>query len=434
MRSTVLWALADCNNFYASCERLFRPDLANCPVVVLSNNDGCIVARSNEAKALGIPAGAPEFQVRDLLKKYGVAVFSSNYALYGDISARVMRVLAAETPALGPHSFEPYSIDEAFLPLNPGWSSAQSAEWALALRAKVLRWTGIAVSIGIGPSRTLAKLAGSQAKKAGGVFVWPREGGEALLAATPVGGVWGIGRRSVPRLAACGIFTAEDLRRADSGLVRRVLSITGVRTGLELNGQSCLDGFTLPVARHSLVSSRSFGRKITEKAHLAEALAHHAARAAERLRREGLVAGRLVATLRTSRHGPGKRYKGEAECVLSPPTSVTGELVRATVSALERVHVPGLPYAKAGIVLYDLAEETTRQLTLFEPEKEADARSHKLMETLDSINRRYGRGCVRHAAEGIGAAPWRMMQAHRSPRATTCWEELPVVRLSAAGT
>jgi DNA polymerase V len=425
-RSTpTLWALVDCNNFYASCERLFRPDLIGKPVVVLSNNDGCIVARSNEAKTLGIGMGEPEFKVRDLLKRHKVAVFSSNYALYGDISARVMLTMESLAPVV-----EQYSIDEAFVPLA-GSLAANADELALTLRKRVRKWTGIVVSVGVGSTRTLAKLAAEIAKKGGGVC--RLDAGSAVteqaLADTPAGDIWGVGRRSAEKLRLRGILTAGDLRDADGGMVKKLLSVTGLHTVLELRGVPCVDQSEAPVPRKTLVSSRSFGQKVTDKEPLAEALAMHATLAGERLRRNKLEAGGIAVHIRTARHGQGPMYDQTTEVALSFPTASTRELIRATREGLDVVFRSGYSYAKAGIMLFDLAPCGARQGNLMEwAAPDADRRRDKqLMSALDAVNQRYGRGILRFGAEGGKEAPWHNRRDRRSPRWTTAWEELPVV-------
>ena len=297
-----LWALVDCNNFYASCEKLFRPDLADRPVVVLSNNDGCIVSRSAEAKALGIPMGAPEFKLRSQLRALNVAVFSSNYALYGDISARVVDILEQCCAQV-----EPYSIDESFLRLEAP-HRANLPEFCRDVRQRIQRWTGITVSVGVGATRTLAKIATHVAKKHpsyGGVFSLARQERDIdrVLAGTPVEDVWGVGRRQARRLWAEGICTALHMKNADDIMLRRLLTVTGWRTALELRGVPCLGNDTAPVARKTLMSTRSFAQRIHDKAMLAQALSTFAVRAATRLRREGLVASGLGVHIRTARFG-----------------------------------------------------------------------------------------------------------------------------------
>lgn len=418
-----LWALMDCNNFYASCERLFRPDLEGRPLVVLSNNDGCVVARSEEAKALGIGMGEPEFRVRGLLKRHGVAVFSSNYALYGDLSARVMRVAEGMVPHV-----ETYSIDEAFLRLPPVLA-VQGVELAQDLRRTVRRWTGIPVSMGLGPTRTLAKLATGFAKRHGGVFCWPEdpEAARRLLELTPVNEVWGIGRRQTARLNARGVSTALGLRDLDDLWLRRQLTVTGWRTAMELRGLPCLDEHSAPPPRHTLVCSRSFGGAVTQKAHLAEALTAFASRAAERLRREGLVAGGLLVQARTARHNrDGVYHEISMHQPLRVPSADSVVLIRAALDGLDRMFDSGFIYAKAGIVLHDLALARTRQGSLFLLDQaEAEAASARRMAALDAVNGRFGRHTLYYASEGRDAdAPWRMRQRHCSPRRTTCWKEL----------
>jgi DNA polymerase V len=425
--SPALWALVDCNNFYASCERLFRPDLIGKPVVVLSNNDGCIVARSNEAKALGIAMGEPEFRVRELLKRHNVAVFSSNFALYGDISSRVMRTLESLAPEI-----EQYSIDEAFIPLA-GPLSASADELAMKLRARVRKWTGIVVSVGLGTTRTLAKLASETAKRNDGVC--RLDAGmyetERMLDVTGTGEIWGIGRKSAEKLRLVGIHTARQFRDADCEMIKKLLTVAGLKTMMELRGFSCIENEEIPASRRTLISSRSFGRRVTEKEHLAEALAMHAALAGERLRKGKLLAGGLAAHIRTSRYGRGPFYDRAFEVRLRRPTSSTREFIRAAVSRLDDIFRPGYSYAKAGIMLFDLVHENSEPLSLLELATEAalPGRDKKLMKTLDAINRRFGRGTLRFAAEGVPDAGWRMRQTGRSRRWTTNWDDLPFARV-----
>lgn len=439
-RSRPLWALVDCNNFYAACERLFRPDLASRPVVVLSNNDGCIVARSPEARALGIPMGAPAFTWRAFLQQHGVAVFSSNYALYGDISARIMRILEQHCPQV-----EPYSIDEAFVRLE-GAQALQALEVARHLRETIVRWTGISVSIGVAPTRTLAKIANHIGKKrADGLAFLANDahlpgqdaaqatlcfGTDDVLARLPVTEVWGIGRRQARTLWAAGITTAAALRDADDQWLRRTLTVTGWRTALELRGLPCLAVDNAPTPRHSLVSSRSFARPVTRAEALREAVACFTARAAERLRRAGLVAGGIAVHIRTSRHaGPGNFYGPTAQMSLPEATSDTLALQRAAQAGLERLFRPGHAYAKAGVMLYALEAAAGRQASLLRalPPQE-EARRAALMRTLDAVNKKFGRDCLIFGAQGLGEADWHMRQEHRSPRMTTRWDELPLVR------
>lgn len=418
-----LWALVDCNNFFASCERLFRPDLEGRPIVVLSNNDGCVVARSNEAKALGLQMGVAEFKIRDMLKKHNVVVFSSNYQLYGDISHRVMATLETIVPYV-----ETYSIDEAFLPLDHTLSR-NANEIARKIRERIRGWTGIPVSIGIGQSKTLAKIANKLAKKGTGVFNFTDQTDpESILKNIPVVDIWGIGKRQAAKLHAAGITSALALRNANEDRIRKLLSVTGWRTLMELRGIPCIEEDNAPSSRKTLIRSRSFGTKISEKNMLAEALACFAARAGERLRSENLIAGGLEVHLRTSSFATEPYPHDSIQMPLVPATSNTSELIKTAHKGLERIFKSGSAYAKAGVMLYALEEKTNAQASLFtigpEREKEHDA----LMAALDKINRRYGNHALRYVAEGVGASPWHMRQERRSPRATTKWKELVLAK------
>ncbi len=448
-----LWGLMDCNNFYASCERLFRPDLQGRPIVVLSNNDGCIVARSAEAKALGIPMGEPEFKARAFLRRHNVAVFSSNYALYGDISQRVMQV----TQDIVPH-MEQYSIDEAFLQFTAALQ-CQGAQAAQLLRERVLQWTGIAVSVGLGSTRTLAKLANHLAKKGQktgqnlgqntglGVYAFPQgeAAQDALLAEIAVGDIWGIGRRQAAKLQSFGIYHAKALRDMPDAWLQKHLTVTGLRTALELRGISCIDVDTAPTPRHTLVSSRSFGEKVYAKDHLAEALTTFTVNAAQRLRREGLLAGGISVHIRASKHCASKQggvgeapYNVTLPLTFAEPTDDSTLMVRKALQGLDALFKDGVAYAKAGVMLYDLGAALHRQGSLLRSAvQEGDAkRSKQLMQALDGINARYGKHTLHYAAQGLGKgveaaaqdaqpAPWRMRQKFRSPKFTTTWEDLP---------
>ncbi len=437
-----LWGLMDCNNFYASCERLFRPDLHGRPIVVLSNNDGCIVARSAEAKALGIPMGEPEFKARAFLRRHNVAVFSSNYALYGDISQRVMSVTQGVVPYM-----EQYSIDEAFLRFN-GALQSQGMEAAQLLRRRVLQWTGIAVSVGLGPTRTLAKLANHLAKKGQntgqGVFAFPQgqAAQDGLLAEIAVGDIWGIGRRQAAKLQSFGIYHAKALRDMPDAWLQKNLTVTGLRTAFELRGISCIDVETSPTPRHTLVSSRSFGEKVYAKEHLAEALTTFTVNAAERLRREGLLAGGISVHIRASKH---RCCAGEVPYNVTLPltfveaTDDSTIMVRAALRALDTLFKEGVIYAKAGVMLYDLNTASQQQgnlLHMSAQQEESRKRGKKLMQALDGINARYGKHTLQYAGQGVGKgveaavqdaqpAPWRMRQKYRSPKFTTVWKDLP---------
>ncbi len=419
-----LWALVDCNNFYASCERLFRPDLADRPVVVLSNNDGCIVARSREARVLGIPMGMPEFKARHLLQQHDVAVFSSNYALYGDISARVMAALEHVCPQV-----EQYSIDEAFLRLD-GALIPNLAEMAHTLRETVRQWTGITVSVGIAPTRTLAKLANHLAKQSSGVSILTgcEPDFEDVLRAFPVRDVWGVGSRHAQKFYGVGINSAWELRQASDIWLRKNLTVTGWKTAMELRGTPCIDEDERHI-RRTLVSSRSFGKCVHDLSALEQAVSTFTVRAAERLRRHKLVAGGIIVHIRTSRHDVRCPRDVTGQKTLFPATADTVAMLHAARSVLAALYREGPAYAKAGITLYDLCPEGNRQGNLFAaPADRAQSRSHSLMGALDRINAKFGRGAVCFGAEGPQSADWHLRQEHRSPRATTNWDELAVAR------
>ena len=413
-------ALVDCASFYVSCERVFAPSLRGVPVVVLSNNDGCVIARSEEAKALGIAMGAPYFQIREKLEREGVRVFSSNYALYGDMSRRVMAVLRSFSPHV-----EVYSIDEAFLEL-PRASEEELRSEALRIRERVGRWTGIPVRVGVGPTKTLAKLASERAKAVPEqvLALMRPEHIEAVLEETPVEEVWGIGRRHAARLEALGVRTARQLRDLPDRWVRRHLSVTGLRTVWELRGISCLPLELAAPPRRTLVRSRSFGRAVTDLMELREAVTMHASRAAEKLRALGLAAGALVVFVSTGAYGQGPHYSGSQLVGLPLPSNDMRMLARAAWDGLRRVYRADCAYRKAGVLLLDLVPAGGVQGDLFAA---LDERSRSLMRAVDALNRRWGGETIRLASAGF-ARPWEMRQQRRSPRYTTSWAELPVVR------
>ncbi len=423
----------DCNNFYASCERIFRPDLLNRPIVVLSNNDGCIVARSAEAKALGIPMGAVEFKYRDMLKQHNVEVFSSNYALYGDISQRVMQVAESVTPYV-----EQYSIDEAFLPLTKALE-VQAHCVAKTLRQRVSQWTCINVSIGIGPTKTLAKLANFIAKKQNGIFIYPtdKQAQDALLNSIAVHEVWGIGRRHAAKLRSFGVYTAKDLRDKDNLWLKQQLTVTGLNTAMELRGMPCINH--AHDIRHTLVSSRSFGERVYEKEHLNQALCTFTARAAQRLRREELLTKGIAVHICSSKHQPcrqqssdqqGQEYYNKTKYISFPyPTSNTQVLIQAVNRALQASFKEGVAYAKAGVMLYDICSSHSYQgsLLIFAEQELSHKRNQKLMATIDAIHLRFGRKSLQFASQGLDSkAPWHMRQKHLSPKFTSDWNQLPI--------
>ena len=388
-------------------------------MVVLSNNDCCLVSMTSEAKALGLKGGAPFFQAADRLKKAGAAVFSSNYTLYADLSRRVMATMASLIPEI-----EQYSIDEAFLPFSPALA-AQAEEVGWRLHDRVSQWTGIPVRVGIGPTKTLAKLANRWAKKISRVLRVELGSAqlEDILERTPVGDIWGVGRRLSAKLEKHGISKASQLRDMDDKTAHKFLNILGRRTILELRGNQCLEE-EAPAARKTLYNSRSFGRPVTAKEELKEALSYHCSIAGERLRAEDLAAGGLSIYLSTSWNIEDSFQTG-ATINFGRPTDDTLDFIRAANQALEQCFRPGPQYMKAGVLLLDLATKGQRE-NLFEPPPDSAPRN--LMGALDEINAKYGRGMARFAALGEPDASWHMKRNMKSGRLTTSWEELPSVK------
>lgn len=413
-------ALVDCNNFYVSCERVFDPSLARVPVAVLSNNDGCVVARSAEVKALGVKMGTPEFQIRDLVRKHGVRCFSSNYTLYGDMSGRVMETLGRHVPTM-----EVYSIDEAFLDLD---GIAEPEAFARSLRDTVRQWTGIPTAVGIAATKTLAKAAnraGKQDPATGGVLdltSLSRSRVDEVLESVAVEDVWGVGFAHGPRLRAAGITTARHLRDADSRWIRARMGVCGHRTVLELRGESCLPLELVPPARKGVTSSRSFGEPVTCKRAMAEAVATYVGRAAEKLRRHGLAANVLTVFMHTNPFRPEERqYSNGCTLPLPCPTNDTAELIGYTALAVDRLFKDGFRYKKAGVMLTELATAAAAQAGLFD---EVDRpRRQKLMQVMDELNRQMGSGTVFFAAQGV-RQEWRMQRRRLSPCYTTRWPDL----------
>ena len=428
-----MFALVDCNNFYVSCERVFQPDLHAVPVVVLSNNDGCIISRSAEAKALGFQMGEPLFQARDRIRQHGVRVLSSNYALYGDMSGRVMRYLASAAPEV-----EIYSIDEAFLSLHGLETHFGPLDaFARTLRHEVRLRTHIPTCVGIAPTKTLAKLANRLAKKTpaldGICYLRTPADRHHALTQTPVADVWGIGRQHVLKLHPLGIATAADLAQCSDAFARRHLGgVVGARLVRELQGHACHhlapgeDG-TRP--RQSIACTRTFGRPLTELADVRGAVAAFASRAAEKLRAQGAAAHVLTVFLSQNRFGPAPPpHTRTAQLTLPIATSSTPELVHAAAALLQRLWQPGTRYHKAGVLLDAFESAAQPQLSLFEKAPEvARPQSAALMQRLDQLNARFGRATVQVAAALPAPhqpAPWLGQAQHRTPARTTSWDEL----------
>lgn len=413
-------ALVDANNFYVSCERLFRPDLRDKPVVVLSNNDGCIVSRSNEAKALGIRMAEPAFKVKDLLADHHVAVFSSNYALYGDLSQRMFGILKDFSPVA-----EYYSIDEAFLELQAE-DEAGLERLGRAIRARLGRDIGIPVSVGIASTKTLAKLAAHHAKqsaKTRGVLNLTNSPYQDLaLARTPVVEVWGLGRKLSAKLLGYGYENALKLRQGSDDQLRRLLNIVGMRTVYELRGQPCFPLAHGRPPRKMVMVSRSFGEPIYELEDLAAAVSYHTIRAGEKLRRSGQVAGLLSVYIRTNRfRAAEEHYAGEITLPLSPKTDATPELLARALEGLRLIYGPGRRYHKAGVMLADLSAAAALPLRLWG--NESYERARRLMRAIDEVNTRFGRDAVQFGVTEKEAR-WQMRTERRSPHYTSRWEEL----------
>ncbi|HEY9679387.1 MAG TPA: Y-family DNA polymerase [Drouetiella sp.] len=415
------FALVDCNNFYASCERVFNPKLQNKPVVILSNNDGCVVARSNEAKELGIKMGIPYFKIKPLVKQHGVNVLSSNYPLYGDMSARVMRVIGEFAPTQ-----EVYSIDESFLHMT---GMRDLDEVGREIRTRVKQWLGLPVCVGIAPSKTLAKLCNATAKsysKLDGVLDYnslSNDRQSRLLQTFDVGDVWGIGRKLTEKLNLLGVKTAYDLRERDPEEMSRRFSVVMKRTITELRGISCIDMENIEEARKQILSSRSFGKAVTELYELEEAVTMYTSRAAEKLRGDGSLATEVNVMVRTSPYIT-ESYTDSATVRVPNPTDNTMTLIKCALEALHRIYKEGVVYQKAGVTLSNLIPKEGMQLSLFRSEVE-DTKSERMMNVLDETNQKYGRGALFIAGEGVSKA-WKIKAEFKTPSYTTSWDDLAI--------
>ena len=421
--SRPIFALVDVNAFYCSCERIFRPELRQRPVVVLSNSDGCIVARTNEAKALGLKMGDPYFKVRGFLEQNGVAVFSSNYTLYGELSHRVGVAIASLVP-----EWERYSIDELFCRFDG--LPEPIIDVGRAIQARVLQWTALPVGVGIGHTKTLAKAAQHASKvwreKTGGVVdLRKQEAVEWLLRRMPVDEVWGIGRRMRDNLASDGISTAWELSQADARAMGRKYSVVLERTIRELAGESCMDLEQTAPAKQSICSSKMFGKRVHTLRELQEALATYIHRAAEKLRMQRSLCGALRIGIQTSFHGDGPKYANAATCIPAFPTDDVRQLTKYALQAAAEIYRPGFAYSKAEVLLMDLRKRGEYTQDLFSPSQ--PERSDALMATMDKINRRWGHDCLRTAAVPL-TPDWGMRRALLSPSYMTSWDQLWTVQ------
>ncbi|WP_313645677.1 Y-family DNA polymerase [Pseudomonas sp.] len=423
MRNEPVFALIDCNSFYASCERVFRPDLAKTPIVVLSNNDGCVIARSYDAKPY-VKMGEPYFQARDKLRRHGVVAFSSNYALYGDMSERVMSLIESMVPAT-----EVYSIDECFADLSG--IQGDLTQFGRQVRAKIFQCTGIPVGVGIATTKTLAKLANHTAKRllaqTGGVVdITEPFKRDWVLRNTEVKEVWGVGRRMTAHLEAMGIHTAMDLAKADAWTLREKFSVVIEKTARELAGTSCLELDEAEPPKQEICCSRMFGRRLSELAPIKQAVATYVGRAAEKLRAQGSVCKRMRISIRTGMLNPDEVHHAQGALVELPyPTCDTLLMTRLATDAVSRIFRPGMRYSKAEVLLMDLRQPGEFSQDLFALEQSPDCA--RLMQVMDDINQRWGRGTLRTAS--VPAAPdWAMRRELLSQSYTTRLDQLWTVK------
>lgn len=414
-----MFGLVDCNNFYASCERVFNPSLNGKPIVVLSNNDGCVIARSNEAKALGIKMGVPAYQIKDLVKKHDVAVFSSNYVLYGDMSGRVMSMLAELAPEI-----EVYSIDEAFLNLE-GIQDLQTVGSKIV--RQVTRGTGIPVSAGIASTKTLAKVANKFAKKYPAYnrlcIIDTEEKREKALKLFEIGDVWGIGRRQAAKLEKQGVKTAYDFTQLPGSWVRKNMTVTGERTWKELRGISCIDMETAPPAKKQICTSRSFGKMVEDIDTMSEAIATHASTCAKKLRQQKSYAMSLLVFIHTNNFREDlPQYWKNTIIKLPVPTSDTLEIVHYALEGLKSIFMPGYQYKKAGVIITEIV--TSAQLGLFDTVDRE--KREKLMQAIDKVNGEH-RHLVKLAVQGNGK-DWKLKQEQLSKRYTTDINEVLTIK------
>ena len=410
-----MYLLFDCNNFFARCEQVFRPDWRQRPLVVLSNNDGCVISRSPEAKKMGVAMGEPYFKCRERLEQVGGVVCSSNFALYGDLSDRIMQILEESLPEV-----HQYSIDEAFASVG----SSEHCDWVAEcrkIRNKIRRWTGITVSVGIAPTKTLAKLANERAKKHsahGGVLQLTADCGD-VLHKTPIEDIWGVGRKLAPLLHGMGIRTAAGLASAPLGLLRQKFGVHGERLALELRGISCLEDESVS-SRSQIMVSRSLKEGIEDAHLLREALCGFVEKAARNLRKEGLMASQVHVVLRTSRYAESSvLYAAQQGCLLPHPTDDTRVFTRAATALLEELYRPGYPYRKIGVLLADLQEADSVQPTFDHP----NVAPNPLMQVLDKLQQAGHR--IQFANKSTEPL-WRCSKS--SPCYTTRWEDIPEAR------
>jgi len=424
MKKKDIFALIDCNNFYVSCERVFQPSLRNKPVGVLSNNDGCIVALSDELKKLNIPRGTPGFKIKHLLKKYDIKLFSSNYALYADMSARVMEILYQFTPDV-----EIYSIDEAFLSLV-GFEHLNLTDYGKKIQKTVKQWTGIPVSVGIGPTKTLAKIANRIAKKHKGyksvfnILNHPKT--DEILASIDVKHIWGVGPRYAKMLHRHRICNALELANAPQNWVKKRMTIVGLKTCKELKGISCLDLEMDISPKKEIVSSRSFGKPVSTLEELQEAASSYCIRAVEKLRSQRSVASGIMVYIATNPFKDEPQYVNFANSRLSTPSAFTPDFLKLVNKDVETLFRSGYKYKKVGVMINDIVSEENAPLDFFEPSYLDDERK-TIMDCVDNINKKRGNNKVTFAKVGTKQR-WKMKREKLTPQYTTKWNELPLVK------
>ncbi|HAY34747.1 MAG TPA: protein umuC [Bacteroidetes bacterium] len=427
MLKNKIFALVDCNNFYVSCERVFNPKLNNVPVVVLSNNDGCVVARSEEAKALGITMGIPYFKVKGIIESNNIRVLSSNYVLYGDMSERVMNLLAKFTP-----NIELYSIDEAFLDMKDISVNDYTA-YGKEIRKTIFKNTGIPVSVGIARTKTLSKIANEYVKhnpRLNGVFDivdFPKM--DKLLAHVPIHEVWGIGGAFGRMLMNRKILSAKDFRDASEFFIKDKMGIIGLRTKYELQGLSAVSLDEVLEPKKAIMSSRSFGMYVSELSELSEAISQYTIRAAEKLRQQQSCCNSINVFVMTNHYKLTDKQHAENKTITLPePANYTPELIKYAVFLLRKIYKPGYNYIKAGVLLGNIVPETPVQLNAFLVNRDHDKRN-RIMKAMDNINKTFGRDSLKVASSGI-AQDWAMKRQHISQRYTTNWNELLTVNLT----
>ena len=412
-------ALIDCNSFYVSCERLFNPKIQNVPVVVLSNNDGCVISRSTEAKKLGIKMGEPYFKVKDLVKKNNVQIFSSNYALYGDISRRVMKVLKTFSPKV-----EIYSIDEAFIDLS--FIDEKGVEdYGREIRSRVLKWTGIPTSVGIASTKTLSKVANHIAKKEKAGVIYLNTNIDERLKKFPIEDVWGVGKQLSKFYHKNNISNAYDLKNVSNTWVKKGTNVLGAKTAMELRGIPCIDLQIDQEKRKNCCVSRSFGRKVKDLNELEESVITHCLNAAEKIRADNQIAKTITVFIRTSPFDKNRRYYSNSKTIdLAIPTSNSIELIKNAVKALTDIYKYGYAYQKAGIILSGLKDANQNDQNLLTPLLEN--KSKKLMKAIDYTNTKYGRYAISIAQAGLSKG-WKMRREHSSKIDTASFDSLPKI-------